>query len=163
MSRDCTESTAAKTSAVDIYGVLNHFVCRNTLSIILGMRKTCVWKTEHIVHLFRCHWRIRRIHYNILAACFLQQTLCVYLIRFFFDVAEVFCLGFLVLQAFLVRVKHDVVIVYASGNFLFPCHVYRLRNFLDVTYRTSVLNLTGKLHYGALTHSVDNHVGARIA
>ena len=49
----------------------------------------------------------------------LQQTLGVHLVRFFFDVTEVVGLGFLVAQAFLMTVKHDVVGGYSSWNIVF--------------------------------------------
>ena len=92
MGGDGAEGTAAETAPMDVDGVFDHVVGRDTLAFVFGMGLTRVRQVERGVKLFGGHRRIGRIHYDVKAIDALQQPLGMHHVRLFLDMAEVFSL-----------------------------------------------------------------------
>ena len=163
MGADGTESATAETSTMQIDRELNHIVSRNALALIFRVRQTRVWQVERVVEFFRCHRRIRRIDNGILAVYLLQQTLCVHLVRFLLDMTEIVGFSLLVSQTLLVAVQDDVVRGYSARYLVLLCEIYRLWNIAYFSNLLTLAELAAKFQNRFLAHSVDYHVGTRIA
>ena len=42
----CAERASAEASAVHVYGMAYHFICRNWLAFVAWMGEACVWEVE---------------------------------------------------------------------------------------------------------------------
>lgn len=122
MSRDGTESTSAKASAVDVDRELDHFISRNPLVFVFRMRKAGVRQVERHVQLSLRHGRIRWIGYHRLLSYLLKDAGCRIAVGFFLNMSEVLCLLFLILQAFFMRIECQVALavrIFWQSGYLF--------------------------------------------
>ena len=163
MRRDCAESATAEASAMQIDRELYHLVSRYALALILRMRQSGVRQVERAVELVGCHRRIRRIDNGVLVVDSLQQSLCVHLVRLLLDMSEVFCLRLLVAQALLMAVQHYIVGANAVRNLVLAAEINGLRNVVNGADWQAFGEIATELNDRFLAHSVDYHVGARVA
>ena len=132
MSRYCAECATAETSSVNVHTELNHFVSRYHLALVFGVWLSCVRQIVSRIYLRRTHCRVGRVHHDVLSVYFLQYALSVFFVRFLFNVSEVFRLKLLVVQAFFVRVQHNVVSLDTFWYICFLAKIGYLWYFLDV-------------------------------
>ena len=83
-------------------------------------------------------------------------------VRLLLDVAVVLCLCTLVLQALLVRVKHDVTVGDAPRNVAFLDKIHRLWQVGDVADALALTQPSCQFQRHLFAHAVGNHVGAAV-
>ena len=108
MRRDRTESTAPKTSPVDVYRELDHLESRYRLPFVFRMGQAGVGQVERRIYLFFRHRRERRIDDYRLFAYLLQDAGSLLLVGFFLYMFEVLGLFQLVAQAFFMGKEVDI-------------------------------------------------------
>ena len=163
MGADSTEGATAKASTMHVDRELDHIVSWNALALIFRMRQTRIWQVERAVEFFRCHRWIWRIDNGILAVYLLQQTLGVHLVRLLLYMSEVVSLSLLVAQAFLMTVQNYVVLSNSTRYFILLCQVDSLWNIAYFSNLLTLVELAAKFQNRFFAHSVDYHVGTRIA
>ena len=158
MGRDGAEGAAAETAAVNVHRELDHLVRRNTFVLVFGMRQACVGQVERQVQFSLAHRRIRWIDYYYLFAGLLIDACGLVLVRFLFDVPEVFCLLPFVFQTVLVRMKLQVA--FLRLELVCQAEVSRLRQVLRQLVR--FLQPLAQVCNRLFSHTVDEQVGSRI-
>lgn len=128
MSRNSTESTASKTALVNVHREFNHFISWDSFTFIFKMGYTCIRQIVISINLVRGECGVRRIDNSILLTYLLNESLCMYLIRLFFNMLKVFCLSPFVF----VRILRDY-----SGECHLPeyhllCHPFWLNKLFAV-------------------------------
>ena len=160
MGRDGAEGAATETAAMDVDAVLNHVVGRNALALVLRVRLTRVRQVERGIKLFGGHRRVGWIDHDVLITRFLQQSLGMHHVRLFLNVTEVLGLCSLVVQTFLMRVQHNVVLrrCQVLGN------IYNLWQFHKfVSGETAVgVGDACQLNRCLLAHTVSDEVGSAV-
>ena len=125
------------------------------------MRQTGIRQVERHVQFALCHGWIRRIHYHRTIPRMLKDTCCLVLVRFLFDIPEVFSFFLLVAQASFMRVEHDVFLFADAGwnGLLAFHHINRLGNI--VWDERILLHLLAKLCNGLFSHAIYKQIGTR--
>ena len=184
MSAYRAECTSAKTSSMHVYAELDHLVGGNPLSLVFGVGQTCVWQVEAMVHLVCSKRRIGGIDNYVFPTCLLDQPPGMYAVALFLDMAEVLGMQFQVFQRVLVRIEHNIIIlwihivVYCNGlrqcftfNYGFSECLARNQGFARciVIVKTFVIGIQHfrqpayQLYVDLVAHAVCNQVGIRVA
>ena len=64
MGRDGAEGAAAKASAMDVDGELNHVEGWDALALVFRVRQSCVGQVVGSIELFGREWRKRRVDHH---------------------------------------------------------------------------------------------------
>ena len=163
MGGDGAEGAAPEAAPVHIDGELDHLVGWDGLALVLRMGESGIGQVEGCVQFLCGHERERWIHHNILAVYFLYHALCVYLVGFFLQVSNVLCLSLLVVQAFLVAVQNDVVVLVATWDLALLAVEHHLRHLVYLLDGLALSEGIGEFHDGTLAHTVEDEVGTRVA
>ena len=148
---------------MQVYGELDHLVCRNGLAFVLRMRQTGIRQVEGGIQFLGGHQRERWIHHHILAVGLLNHALGMHLVGFFLQMAHVLSLSLLVVKALLMTVQDDVILLESARNVLFFAVESNLWHFVNLVHGLAFGEGVGKFHDRAFAHAVENEVGTRIA
>lgn len=83
-------------------------------------------------------------------------------VALFLYMTEILCMCFLVVQAFFIRMQHDVVFCDTSGYLLLSSQENRLRNVVDITYLLSTIQLFAEPESVFLAHAIEQEVGTAV-
>ena len=162
MCRDGAEGTATETATVKVDRELDHLVGRYGLTFVFRVRQSGIGKVEGGVEFLRCHGREWRIDHHHLAIHGLDHALGMNLVRFFFQMTYILCLSFLVLQAFLMAVQHDVIFLDTAGDLVLATEKDCLRNVSYLLDCATAVECFGQGDDRLLTHTIEDDVGTRI-
>ena len=163
---------------------LDHLVGGDAFALVFRVRKASVRQVETAVQLFGSERRVRRIDDDVAPSCSLQKSLSVHFVALFLDVSEVLGVKLGLLQAILVAVEHDVVLLDASGYLFLLAdegnlvgHLgHHLAHHLSCDTRLSILVVVkfrmeaidclveplNELQRGLFSHSICDEVGIAI-
>ena len=98
------------------------------------MRQTGVRQVEGGIQLFGGHQREWWIHHHILAVGLLNHALGMHLVGFFLQMAHVFRLSLLVMQALLVAMQDDVILLESARDVLLLAVESHLRHLVNLVH-----------------------------
>ena len=134
MCRNGTERATAEAATMQVHRELDHLVCRNGLALVLRMRQTGIRQVEGGIQLFGGHQREWWIHHHILAVGLLNHALGMHLVGFFLQMAHVFRLSLLVMQALLVAMQDDVILLESARDVLLLAVESHLRHLVNLVH-----------------------------
>ena len=163
MGRDSAECATSETSAVQSDAMANHFVGRNSFTLISRMRQASVWQIESFIYFTMFHRRIHRIDLdNERVVSLPEGSAAVARIRLLFYVLEVGRLQYGICKAILPGIKNEIITVRCFRHFRFRDANHSLSQIGKSRNIFAGIKMTRYFKNTVFAHTVADDVGRTI-